>query len=183
MSNNNPFSADYDIPKAGGNYLKIKPNTSVKLRMLDNPITGWEWWKEADKENKPFRVKNRDDAPPGSSPKHFWAVPVWNYDEQKLQIWTVKQRGIMEKILVLSKNKSWGSPVGDKGYDLNIERLGDGLLTKYSVTPEPKSPVPVEAVKAFAEAALVMEVLYSNGDPFNPEGKEEDKDLDIFGGR
>lgn len=164
----NPFSSTYEVPKLSGNYLKLKPNTSVNVRMLDNPITGWEWWDESDGKKTPIRVKEREEVPPGIDARHFWAVPVWNLDEGRLQIWTVKQRGVMEKILVLSKNKSWGSPVGNDGYNLSVERMGDGLLTKYNVTPEPKSDVPIEAVKALAEAALEMEVYYSGGDPFNP---------------
>ena len=127
-----------------------------------------------------MRVVDRDQAPPGTQARHFWAVPVWNIDEQRIQIWEIKQRGVMEKILVLSKNKSWGSPVGNDGYNLAIERMGDGLLTKWNVTPEPTSDIPLEAVKALAEAALDMSVFISGGDPFNPQVTTEDQVKKIF---
>jgi hypothetical protein len=173
MTTLNPFEQNYVIPKASDNYLRLQPNSTITLRMLENPITGWEWWKdEGGGKKTPIRVQEREDVPPGNDPRHFWAVPVWNLTESRIQVWTIKQRGIMEKILTLSKNKAWGSPVGNNGYNLCVERIGDGLMTKWTVTPEPKSAVPLEAVKAFAEVALDMSAFYSGDDPFNPPVKE-----------
>jgi hypothetical protein len=43
----------YEVPKSGGNYMKLKQGPN-KFRILSAPIIGWEYWSE---DRKPVRAR------------------------------------------------------------------------------------------------------------------------------
>jgi hypothetical protein len=170
MTKENSFlDENYKIPETS-NYMKFRDGDN-QFRVLSSAITGWEYW---DKNNKPVRRKEEwntvpDDIRQDSEIKHFWAFVVWNYNDQRVQVLELTQKGIMKFIRNLTKNKAWGNP---KGYDIVVNKSGSGLGTEYSYSSNPPSEVDAAITKKFEIMKVNLEALYSNDDPFKSNDKE-----------
>jgi hypothetical protein len=115
---------------------------------------------------KPVRVSNFDeirDAQATQKAKHFWACAVWNYEANSVQIWQINQRTIQEAIMGFINDVDWGDP---RFYDIKIIRTGDGLETKYAVSPKPKKDLPEAAKFEFELMNIKLEKLLTGDDPF-----------------
>jgi hypothetical protein len=95
--------------------------------------------------------------------KHFWAMIVWNYKEERIQIFHVTQATIRAAIMSLSENEDWGAPYF---YDIKITKRGEKVDTEYSVIPSPKKPLPESIRQAFHAKPCDLEALFTNQDPF-----------------
>lgn len=165
---------DYSIPQNGGKYMKFTQGENV-FRVLTSPIIGWLDWKD----NKPYRFQIDNKPTPFSSDrsvKHFWALVVWNYKEEAVQILEITQSGIQSEIKALVDDKDWGNP---REYDIKITRTGESLETKYTVTPRPKSEL---ANKPSIEG-IDLNCMYENGDPFANYQGDKDPLLNSLGER
>lgn len=177
----NPFlPKDYEVSGgAGGNYMRFEEGEN-KLRILASPIVGWEWWVDANgnpreknakpqKGDKPVRVPREDGEIPadaGDTVREFWAMPVYNFQDKKVQVLEITQKGIMRTIQSLSRDKEWGTPLN---YNLSVVRTGEGLDTSYEVIPSPPKELPKEATEAWEKVeakGFDLKALYDNGDPF-----------------
>lgn len=154
---------NYEAPSASGNYMKLQQGEN-KFRILSAPILGWEDWTL---EKKPVRftydqkpVKSIDPARPV---KHFWAMIVWNYKEERIQILHLTQASIRNAIQALSENEDWGAPYF---YDLKVIKKGEKVDTEYNVAPSPHKPVSETIKKAFRDKPCNLEALFENLDPF-----------------
>lgn len=154
---------NYEAPSAAGNYMKLQPGEN-KVRILSAPILGWEDWTL---EKKPVRFRY-DQKPtksidPARPVKHFWAMIVWNYREERIQILQVSQASIRNAIQSLYENEDWGAPYF---YDIKITKKGEKVDTEYNVAPSPHKPV-TEAIKqAFYDKPCNLEALFDGEDPF-----------------
>ena len=110
-------------------------------------------------------MNEKPDAPidPKYPIKHFWAMIVWNYQTERIEILEVTQISIQQVITTLSRDPEWGSPFG---YDIKVERLGKGLDTKYTILGMPPAPVTDEIKEAFLDVPINLEALYKGEDPF-----------------
>ena len=178
---------DYKVPGSSNNYMKFEQGENL-LRILSNPILGWEWWtSDTNNEGKevrtPHKVKEEEGVPmdaidaDGRGVKHFWAMVVWNYQVKKVQILEITQKGIQKAIRALEKSKGWGDP---KNYDLSITKTGEKLETEYSVMPVPPTELDKDIVKKFKETKVDLEALYKGDDPFKgtTEGHKGSEDVD-----
>lgn len=170
-TSNTFFPAGYEVPKGEGKYMKLAQGKN-RFRILAAPIIGWLGWREIGGSKKPLR-KHYDDAfrPDEVDPeevKHFWAIPVWNYDAKRVQVLEITQRTVQKAIEKYSKDADYGSPTG---YDIEVERTGDGLNTEYSVIAKPPRPLDDEAASAWNDISVKfdLERLFDNGDPFGDE--------------
>lgn len=156
---------NYQAPKNSHNYMKLQDGVN-KIRILSQPILGWEDWIE----NKPvrFRFDQRPCKPhdPKKPVRHFWAFIVWNYQEKKIQILQVTQATIRSNIEMLCKDEDWGEPYF---YDIKIIRKGEGVDTEYMLSPISHAPLDLEIIEAFKEMPINLEALFDNGDPFSRE--------------
>lgn len=168
---------DYKIPEKPSNYMKFKQGEN-RFRILESPTLGWLYWVNEDGEirqkdepfttgGKPIRLQLDQDVPVRAAEvvKHFWAVPVWNYDDKMIQVLEITQNGIQDTITGYARNKAWGSPVE---YDLAVTRTGDKLETAYTVIAEPKTPLDpkiVEKWDTLKKAGFDMEKLFSGEHP------------------
>ena len=149
-----------------------------KFRILGNPIMGWEGWKEQpDGSNKPVRKRmdesiSVDEVDDESRIKHFWAMPVYNYQEEKIQILEITQKGILKSIRALEKSKDWGSPLN---YDILVTKSGQKLETEYQVTPIPPKPLSKALLEDYKEMDINLEALFDGDDPF---AKSKEKFID-----
>lgn len=167
----------YEVPKAQSNYFKFEEGQN-KFRIVSDAIFGYEYWNAG---NKPGRLKEipkvipkdiRDD----SAIKHFWAFAILDRWDNKIKILEITQSGIMRDITSLLENEDWGDP---KGYDLNVNRTGKGLETKYTTQPSPHKPLTEEEQELVKNTKLNLQALFSGGNPFDEAVEivepEEDK--------
>lgn len=167
---------DYTLPVSGGNYTKLDQG-ETKLRILSDAITGYEYWNT---ENKPVRSDqypgDTPDIREDSKPKHFWAMVVYNYSTKTVQIWQVSQKSIQNSLLNLVQDSDWGSP---KDYDIKIKREGEGLDTRYQLSPSPKSKVSEDITRAYEAKPVDLKKLFTGEDPFmnnDSQGEVDDAD-------
>src|SRR3990167_8970995 len=108
----------YEVPQKKGNYYKFVEGDN-RFRILASPILGYEYWVD----NKPVRVRMGEKLPlpEAEGAKHFWAMPVWNYEESRVQILEITQKGIKKSIAALSRDEDWGTPLE---YDIAVTRTG-----------------------------------------------------------
>jgi hypothetical protein len=131
----------YNVPDQSSNYMKLKIGEN-RFRILAKPIMGWEYWtdekddKGKDK-RKPNRVHMEESSPVeyADSLKHFWAMPVYNYETKSIQVLELTQKSLLKALTTLGRDKDWGSPLT---YDIVIGRQGEGLETEYELIPKPK---------------------------------------------
>lgn len=171
MSNDSFLPENYEAPKSGGgNYTKLADG-ETRLRILSNPIFGFEYWNT---EGKPVRVKDRPNGKPADMRlvdnngreekiKEFWAMKVYNYNEQQMQVCQVTQNQIKNALAELSRDADWGHP---KAYDVKITRSGKGLETKYVVTPVVPKPVSDVVKEAFTSTLINLDALFDGGEVF-----------------
>src|SRR5258708_29214726 len=157
--------ANYKIPSTS-NYMKFQEGTNT-FRVLSSAIVGYEYF---NKENKPVRSQIPFDDTPDikqrGETKHFWAFAVYNYNDKRIQILELTQKGIMKTMQSYIKNPKWGNP---KEYDFVVERTGSGLTTEYAVSVEPKSPIAQEILEKYNNMSIDLTELYIGGDPFNKQ--------------
>ena len=175
---------NYKDPKGSSNYLKLEEG-NIKVRILSDVTTGWEYWTEKDNKRHPTRVRDYKQVPTEvrsaiddkDKPKFFWMIYVWNYDQDKAQIFEITQITIRRTIENLYKDKSWGDP---KRYDLSVTRTGEGFDTEYTVVPTPPTKF---STKGKDIPEIDMDKIFENGDPFEVDEKEtpdetiEDKEI------
>jgi|TARA_R100000501_G_scaffold14566_1_gene26406 hypothetical protein len=132
---------DYDIPSASNSLFFRLQKGENKFRILDTPLTGYVWFENTIDGLKPQRCRDSADIPTGTEkPKHFWFMPVAVDDEIKLL--EITQKTVLNELAILDRSPVWGNL---SKYEVIVTRSGEGLDTKYSVTPCPKSANKMEA--------------------------------------
>lgn len=159
---------DYEAPKSSGNYMKLQDGEN-KIRILSAPVLGWEDWIEKKPIRFPFDKKPTKSNDPKKPVRHFWAMIVWNYNEEKIQILQITQATIRSNIETLCKDEDWGAPYF---YDIKIIRKGEGVDTEYMVNPLPHKEIAAKVIEAFKEKPIRLEALFDDADPFSLEWDE-----------
>ena len=152
----------YEPPSSSGNYMKFEKGEN-RFRILSKPIIGWEDWQ--DKRPIRFRMDEKPEksVDPKKPVKHFWAMVVWNYKLERVQVLELTQSGIQKTIRALSGDADWGSPLE---YDIKVLRTGDGMDTEYQVNPIPHKPVAAEIAEQAKQLNINLEALFTGDDPF-----------------
>ena len=158
---------NYKVPQKSGNYMKFQDGEN-KFRILSEAVLGWEGWIDnADGSRKPVRHKLDEPFDPSEidpqTIKHFWAVVVWNYAEEKVQILEITQRGIQKSLSALERSKDWGDLLG---YDILVTKSGQKLDTEYQVNPVPPKALSKKVEEAFANQEIDLAKLFTGEDPF-----------------
>lgn len=151
---------DYKLPE-GNSFMKFVQGKN-KFRIMSKLTTGYEYW---NKDNKPVRSREMPiDTSDGKEEEdgkvrvnHFWAVVVYNYATESLQLLEITQKGIQKYVLGLVNDPDWGAP---QGYDLVVTREGDGLNTKYTVAANPHKEMDPEIVAEYEASGLTAESLF-----------------------
>lgn len=165
------LDATYTVPKGNSDYMKIEQGDNT-FRILGKPLIGWSYWNATT--NKPVRIAGveqpivdktliKPDLQGKQNLKHFWAMLVWNYKLNQIQIFETTTGTIQTAIQSLSNNPKWGSPFN---FDITINKTGQKLETKYTIMPEPPTPIS-EEIKAAARAKpCVIGKLLTGENPF-----------------
>lgn len=151
------------------------------FRIFDKPVLGNEFWTTtADGKKSPVRrklgvpildsEKERNDKGEIIEPKHFWAMKVWNYKEQSVQILEITQKTIIKSLISYIENPKWGNP---NGYDISVTKKGNGKETEYFTDHDPKEEVPDEIKDQVNSVSVNLEALFTNEDPFKMESFDE----------
>ena len=164
------LTKDYKIPTEL-KYFKFQ-NGENNFRVMSSAIVGFLYWTE---DKKPVRLKEMWKKKPADikveangsySTKPFWAFVVWSYENSKIQIMEITQTTIMFPVKALVDNEKWGNPAE---YDITITREGEGLKTKYTIVPNPKTEVQKKIMDAYKETPVNLEALFDGADPFSIE--------------
>ncbi len=156
--------SNYEIPETPSNYMRFKDGAN-RFRILGSALTGFEYFT---KDNKPVRsAEPFEDTPnmkENGKVKVFWAMPVFNYQTNSIQILELTQKGIMNAIKSLVDNPKWGLPFA---YDLCVNKSGEMLETEYQVQAEPPIGEPSDEIKqAFMDKPVNLKALLTGQDPF-----------------
>lgn len=162
--------AKYERPSRGGFYMKFEDGDN-RFRALSSAVIGWEKWGD---DKKVMRFKIDEDHPENS--KHFWAFPVWNYQEEKIQILILTQVSIMESLEQLVADEDYGSPVN---YDIVVTKVGEGMKTKYQSMPKLPKPLSKEIQAEFSKYDINLNALFEAGDAFPINEKKESLKEDV----
>ena len=165
----------YKVPTGRSKYLKLETGKNT-IRILSDPIIGWEYWTEKDGKKTPIRVKTLKEVPservrsadPKEKPKHFWAMFVYDRGTETIQLLEITQATIQTGIKALVDEEDWGNP---RDYDISINREGEGLDTKYTVTPKPKAVLGSDIKILWKECKSDYDLnkMYDGGNPFGDE--------------
>jgi hypothetical protein len=156
--------SNYVAPKSSSeSYAKLQPGEN-RFRILSASIQGWEDWDN----KKPIRYKY-DEKPltsidPKMPVKHFWAMIVWNYNEEKIQILELTQATIRKALEKLCKDADWGEPYF---YDIKISKEGEQKNTEYSISPLPHKQASDRIMDEYAANPCFLEALFTGEDPFD----------------
>lgn len=171
----------YATPESERNYMEFAEGTNT-LRILSPAIVGYEWFEDTgDGGRVPRRVRTEEEVPAEvrhaandqDRAKHFWAFTVYNYNTQSVQVLKLKQKTIQRAIEAYTNNPKWGNPMG---YDLVIEKVKTGSRdrdVKYTVIPEPPSPLDEGIAELATHVPVRLEALYDGEDPFAVTDREE----------
>jgi hypothetical protein len=171
---------DYQAPEVQSNYMTLEEGVN-SFRVLTPAIVGYEWWVETQAEGRrPVRVRTLEEIPDEvreatdsrQKAKHFWAMTIYNYKSQTIQILELKQKTVMRAIEAFVKNPKWGDP---QHYDLQIEKVRTGSQDRdveYNVIPEPPSELDEGIVELARSVPVRLEAMFDGEDPF-AEPKEE----------
>ena len=168
----------YEVPSTS-NYMKFEDGDN-RFRILgsfhdDTAIRGTVYWTTTDGKRKPVRLPMGTAVPVDELelnkfgevdvPRHFWAVPVYNYQEKRVQILELTQKTIINYIKKQAENPKWGNP---RDYDFIVTRSKEGERTVYTVTNDPKEPLDGAILKQYRDMNIVITRLFTGDDPFAP---------------
>lgn len=180
--------------ESGGGYLnpsKIQPGTSVRFALLtDNPLEYFECWGEdATGKPKPFRFTedpspeeicaemgedysrrmNRDGNGP-EKVKFSVAVPVFNYDSEKVEVLALTQKTLINELDSISQMEDYQKLLE---WDFVLSRKGAQKETKYSLRAAPRKKgcdeIINEAWSDSRSAGFDITRLVSGGNPFKED--------------
>ena len=173
---------------------KIKSGEKVRFALLaDEPFMFYELWghEAADpQKRKPFRftedptpedikaklgdthVRSLSRDGKGHEPcKIAHAVPVYNYDLEKVQILSWTQKTITQDFDGISQLEDYADSMTEVVFFLS--RKGEGTDTKYSVQAAPRKKgmtlTIAEEWESVNEVGFDLNELIKGGDPFKPE--------------
>lgn len=178
----------------GGGYLnpsKIVSGSSVRFALLDDqPLEFFECWGEDENGNsKPFRFVedpspeeiraemgseysrrlNRDGNGP-EKVKFSIAVPVYNYDGDKVEVLPLTQKTLINEFDSISQMEDYEDLLA---WDFVLGKEGTGLETKYSLRPAPRKkgsqPHIEEAWSEARASGFDITRLISGGNPFKKD--------------
>ena len=157
------FPDGYETPVNVSSFMKLEDGANL-IRIVSNAVPGYEYW---DVDNKPHRSKVKWETQPVNirltkegkpTPiKHFWVFLVYNYKLEAVQSLELTQATVMKSIKALVDNPAWGNPTK---YDLSIDKTGKDLATKYSVIPNPKTPLTPEITELVKNTDIDLEGIF-----------------------
>lgn len=164
---------------AGGAYFKPEAGQN-KILIVGPAVQGYQYWtnggtvvrqEDVFEETPDIRVRKVKDEKTGEETdqaekqQFFWAMPIYNFKSGMIEVWQVTQKGIRDELAGLQANEDWGNPTGN--YSITVKKDGEGLKTKYTVTPNPAEKdkdVIKKAMDMYALAPTDLEDMFFKAD-------------------
>ena len=180
-----------EVHEEPSEYLNLDEEKEYKVRVLSPIIEGYEGWVETMIEGKKKRIPKRfrtfkeseavefspskyDNPDQPVKAKAFWAMIVWNYELEVLQVWQPTQKTIQKKLRAFAIHPDWGHL---RNYDLTITRINNQPV-EYSIVQSPPKPVKEEILETYLRINPDLSLLFSGGHPIskrNPSNFTEEK--------
>lgn len=178
----NFFNKGHEIPNKRNQFMRLEAGKN-RLRFIGYPISGFLFFGKVEREDgsetvKPYRkpesegefsleeMINRDARVNKEGEiekqKYFVAGLVYNYQKQKLQVLEITQKSVLKALKSYVDSDEYGHPVG---YDLTIEKKGDGLNTDYTVVASPPKPLASDIEQLVSEASCDLEKIFAGEYP------------------
>lgn len=140
------------------------------------------------------RPMSEDEQQNDNTSKLFWAVVIWNYDLEMIQVWEITQVSIRNHLASQSLNPDWGDPYdvpaevkgGKKqgedhyGYDITVKKnvTGAGKMkkTEYILTYSMPKPVAPEILEELEQADVDIRRIFEGGYPISDGGAMPQED-------
>ena len=178
----NFFDQGHEIPDKRNQFMKFVQGKN-RIRFIGNPVSGFVFFGKTKREDgsesvKPYRRResegefsleemiNRDVRmkPDGEieGQKYFVMGLVYNYQKEKLQVLEITQKSILKALKSYVESEEYGHP---SGYDLTIEKKGDGLNTEYTVVVSPPKPLSAEIENLIGETSCDLQKIFEGEYP------------------
>ena len=178
----NFFEQGHEIPDKRNQFMKFVQGKN-RIRFVGNPISGFVFYGKIKREDgsealKPYRRResegefsleemiNRDVRmkPDGEieGQKYFVMGLVYNHQKEKLQVLEITQKSILKALKSYVESEEYGHP---SGYDLTIEKKGDGLNTEYTVIVSPPKPLSDQIVEAVGNTSCDLQKIFDGEYP------------------
>jgi len=173
-----------------------KDGESVELRVMSTCRWGYEvWYDYQDDDGQDRRgcarwdaealMENGFDEPPAEeipegcatrkdgSPliKTYMAMVVWNYKEERFQVWSFTQVSLREQFTKACENPRYGDP---RGYDFEWSRTGKELKTVHTLMALPPEPTADEITEAYNDFECDLKAYCMGAPGEEVFGKSED---------
>lgn len=173
---------DYSVP-SNSRFMKFEEGDN-RFRILGSfsdktAVRGNVYWKTVDGKRNPVRVRlgvpiqmNELEINPFTGeldlPKHFWALPVYNYQEKRIQLLEINQKSVIDGLKKTIENPKWGDP---RDYDFIVTKTVEGKRTSYVVSYDPKEELDESIVDQLESLNINMEALFDGRSPFDTDDK------------
>ena len=178
----NFFDRGHEIPDKRNQFMRFESGKN-RVRFIGNPVSGFVFFGKVEREDgtettKPYRRREsegefsleeminrnarmkKDDEMEGQ--KYFVMGLVYNYQKQKLQVLEVTQKSILKALKSYVDSEEYGHP---SGYDLTIEKSGEGLNTEYTVVVSPPKPLSAEVENLVGETSCDLQKVFAGEYP------------------
>jgi hypothetical protein len=178
----NFFDKGHEIPEKRNQFMKLESGKN-RFRFVGNPVSGFIFFGKVEREDgsetsKPYRRRevegefsveeminrnvriNKDGEMEGQ--KYFIASLVYNYQKDKLQVLEITQKSILKALKRHIESEEYGHP---SGYDLTVEKEGEGMKTDYTVVVSPPKPLSEDIEQALGEVSCDLEKLFDGEYP------------------
>lgn len=174
------YPENYERKEAPSDYMRMSKEGDYRIRILRNPIMGFETWTSENGKNVPHRARTFEEGvnlpSKDGKVKEFHAFIIWDYQSKMVRLLNVTQSGIQDSIYSYSTDADWGDP---KNYDLVIKRTGLGFNdTKYTVISKPVKPLDQEIVNSYKEVRILEEEYFKGGHPIIRNKKDSEQPVD-----
>lgn len=157
------FISEDSLASGSASYMKFITGVN-KFRIISKPISGWLDWVEKSPIRTTLAEGEPEAADDDNKPKKFVTFVVIDKKDNLVKILELTQQTVIKGIRALANNPDWGNPFT---YDLNVEKTGQDLKTKYTVVPSPKKPLTKEQIEAAEEKPCNLELLMDGEDPWS----------------
>ena len=170
---------------------KLDEGKTHRFRFVGPAITGYSTWIETDGKSRPlrWRQKPEDDEIPGNLQinkrsgkpaeiKRFVCGFVWDYQKERISVLFIDQKTLLQELHSNIVDPDFGDP---QEYDIKIVRKLESDFTKYKLTAAPPKTTNVEIMEAYdalMDKGADLNVMFDNGNPFDPEASKASDDED-----
>ena len=178
----NFFDRGHEIPDKRNQFMRFESGKN-RVRFIGNPVSGFVFFGKVEREDgtettKPYRRREsegefsieeminrnarmkKDGEMEGQ--KYFVMGLVYNHQKQKLQVLEVTQKSILKALKSYVDSEEYGHP---SGYDLTIEKSGEGLNTEYTVVVSPPKPLSAEVEDLVGETSCDLQKVFAGEYP------------------